>query len=175
MLAKRWNVVNRRFFAFTKCFIPIYRLVIVFVVVIFIADAHVIVILLVLLLLLIYCTSFRGLLHVISFTVLNKVPWPGFLSPVVQLAYVLGNDVVITLASDVRVARLPAVEWVWPNTERPVGVAIEHPSIDGIRVHSTLLTVNALDYYRHDWHFDENEYLLASHLQFVRLLATPTK
>ena len=54
-------------------------------------------------------TSFLSFLHVISVAVLDKVLWPGLLSPVIQLTYVFEYDVVVTLTSDVRVTRMSAV------------------------------------------------------------------
>ena len=72
----------------------------------------------------IQCTSFGGLRHIISVDVLDKVLWPGLLCPVIQLTYVFEHDVVITLTSDVRVARVSAVERTWPSLERLKGVAL---------------------------------------------------
>ena len=55
-------------------------------------------------------TSFGSLHHVISVFVPDKVLWPGLLCPVIQLTYVFKYDIVIALASDVRIARLTAVK-----------------------------------------------------------------
>ena len=71
--------------------------------------------------------------------ILDKVLWPGLLSPVIQLAYVFEHDVVITLTSDVRVACLSAVLRKWPSLERLKGVTLKHHLIDRVSVNSALL------------------------------------
>ena len=69
-------------------------------------------------------TSFGGLHHVIPVLVSDKVLWSGLLGPVIQLTYVFEYDIVITLTSEVRIARLSAVKWTLMGIERIKGVAL---------------------------------------------------
>ena len=48
-------------------------------------------------------TSVWGFLEVVSVTILDKIVWSGFFGSGIQLTYVLGHDIVIALASDIRV------------------------------------------------------------------------
>ena len=55
-------------------------------------------------------TSVWGFLEVVSVTTLDKIVWSGLFGSGIQLTYVLEHDVVIALASDVRVTGLFTVK-----------------------------------------------------------------
>ena len=76
-------------------------------------------------------TSF-GWLHHISFLVLDKVLWPGLLGPVIQLTYVVEYDIAKALTSDVRIARLAALNWTWTSIEHLKGVSLWHSLINRV-------------------------------------------
>ena len=55
-------------------------------------------------------TSVWGFCDVISVITLDKIVWSGLFGSGIQLTYVLEHDVVIALASDIRVTGLFTVE-----------------------------------------------------------------
>ena len=105
-------------------------------------------------------TSVWGFCDIISVTTLDKIVWPGLFGSGIQLTYVLEHDVVIALASDVRVTGLFAVEWAWPGLDSHIGVSFEHHLINGVTVCTTMLSNTFVE---HQKTYKHNENRLTSH------------
>ena len=105
-------------------------------------------------------TSVWGFCYVISVTTLDKIVWPGLFGSGIQLTYVLEHDVVIALASDVRVTGPFTVEWAWPGLDSHIGVSFEHHLINGVTVCTTMLSNTFVE---HQKTYKQNENRLTSH------------
>ena len=105
-------------------------------------------------------TSVWGFCDVISVTTLDKIVWPGLFGSGIQLTYVLEHDVVIALASDIRVTGLFTVEWAWPGLDSHIGVSFEHHLINGVTVGTTMLSNTFVE---HQKTYKHNENRLTSH------------
>ena len=105
-------------------------------------------------------TSVWGFCDVISVTTLDKIVWPGLFGSGIQLTYVLEHDVVIALASDIRVTGLFTVKWAWPGLDSHVGVSFEHHLINGVTVGTTMLSNTFVE---HQKTYKHKENRLTSH------------
>ena len=105
-------------------------------------------------------TSVWGFCYVISVTTLDKIFWPGLFGSGIQLTYVLEHDVVIALASDIRVTGLFTVKWAWPGLDSHVGVSFEHHLINWVTVCTTMLSNTFVE---HQKTYKQNENRLTSH------------
>ena len=106
-------------------------------------------------------TSVWGFLEVASVTVLDKIVWSGLFGSGIQLTYVLGNDVVIALTSDIRVTGLFTVERrAWPGLDSHIGVSFEHHLINGVAASTTMFSNKFVE---HQKSYRGNENRLTSH------------